>query len=205
MVSSEANMAGGGLAGLFTQHRAELLRFLTARCGDREEAEDLLQELWIKASAQQAGPIANGRAYLMRMANNLVLDARRARHRAMARDRNWLASEGGGDDPPEDRPDPATPADEAIAKSQEAEILRKAIAELPPGAARALQLHRFDGHNQTQVAQIMGISRSGVEKHLALAMKHLRNALYDCGLFATATSGKQGHSSGSTPRSGHEP
>ena len=83
-----------GLVGIVEQYRAELLRFLIARCGDREEAEDLLQELWIKASSQKAGPIANGRVYLFRMANNLVSDQRRGRHRAMVRDRNWLEAEG---------------------------------------------------------------------------------------------------------------
>ena len=35
------------LASLFEQHRAELLRFLRARCGDVGEADDLAQELWI--------------------------------------------------------------------------------------------------------------------------------------------------------------
>ena len=78
-------------------HRAELLRFLFARCGDRDEAQDLIQELWIKAESAACGAIANGRAYLFRMANNLVLDRRRAQHRAMARDRNWLR-EGPGDE-----------------------------------------------------------------------------------------------------------
>ena len=84
--NGDADRAAGGLAGLLAGHRAELLRFLAARCGDAEEAQDLLQDLWIKASAQAEGPIANGRAYLFRMANNLVLDRRRAQQRAMRRD-----------------------------------------------------------------------------------------------------------------------
>jgi RNA polymerase sigma-70 factor (ECF subfamily) len=36
----------------------------------------------------------------------------------------------------------------------------------------------------------MGISRSGVEKHLAVAMKHLRDRLAQCGWFAFAVSGR---------------
>lgn len=205
MTTEDAESGIGGLGNLLSRHRAELSRFLVARCGDAAEAEDLLQELWIKVSAGTPGPVANGRAYLFRMANNLVLDQRRGRQRAMARDRTWLASEGGGDEPPEDRPDPSVPADEAMVKRQEQAILRDAIAALPPGAARALRLHRLEGHNQAEVAVIMGISRSGVEKHLALAMKHLRNALSDCGLFATAASGRQGHSRGTAAPSRQEP
>jgi RNA polymerase sigma factor (sigma-70 family) len=184
-----------GLAALFTIHRSELLRFLAARCGDRDEAQDLIQELWIKAGSAAAAPIANGRAYLFRMANNLVLDRRRSQHRTMARDRIWL-SEGSGDEGAGfNRADPAAPPDEALVRKQERALIEHAIAKLPPGAQRALRLHRIDGHPQSEVAAIMGISRSGVEKHLALAMRHLRDALADCGYFAGATSQvKQGNS-----------
>jgi len=198
-------MQGGGLGALFTQFRAELLRFLTARCGSQDEAEDLLQELWIKASGQPAGPIANGRAYLYRMANNLVLDQLRSRHRAMARDREWLASDGGGMIDPEDRPDPSEPADEAIGRRQEADILENAISALPDGAQRALRLYRLEGIPQGEIAKIMGISRSGVEKHLAVAMKHLRNSLADCGLFESVASNQHRGLRGGEPRLDEEP
>lgn len=175
-----------GLAGLFTLHRAELVRFLAARCGNPEEAEDLVQELWIKAESATTGPVANGRAYLFRMANNLVLDHRRGHQRAMARDRAWLREGPGDEGDALHRPDPAEPADEAFARQQEAAIVEQAIAKLPPGAQRALRLHRIEGHSQGEVAAIMGISRSGVEKHLVVAMRHLHEALQDCGYFADA-------------------
>ena len=153
------------------------------------EAEDVLQELWLKLDGLATGPIGNGKAYLFRMASNLVLDRRRGRMRAMQRDRGWIAEEAGGEpEAPEDRADPAQPADEAIARQQEAEVLHRAIAALPPGARRALQLYRFEERGQAEIAEIMGISRSGVEKHLALAMKMLRNALSDCGAYGSAAS-----------------
>ena len=97
MIRSLGDSKSRGLAGLFVLHRGELLRFLSARCGNRDEAEDLIQELWIKAESAASGPIANGRAYLFRMANNLFLDRRRAHQRTMARDRMWLR-EGPGDE-----------------------------------------------------------------------------------------------------------
>lgn len=195
----------GGLSGLFAQHRAELLRFLAARCGDPAEAEDFLQELWIKVSGLAAGPIANGRAYLFRMANNLVLDSRRAAMRAMRRDRSWLEDAGGGATAPEDRPDPAPQADEQLSRTEEADILRKAIAALPPGAQRALVLVRLEGCPQAEAAEIMGISRSGVEKHLAVAMRHLKIALADCGLPGAAASQDQGQPGGGVPPMDRKP
>jgi len=187
---SQSEVGKAGLAALVGIYRADLRAFLIARCGDATEAEDVLQELWLKTSGLAARPIANGRAYLFRVANNLVLDRLRARHRAMHRDLNWLEDASGGLIA-EDRPDPTLAADEALLRDEEARILREAIAELPPGARRALELHRFENHDQAEVARIMGISRSGVEKHLATAMKHLRRALADCGYFDAAAS--RGH------------
>ena len=78
MIDNEAPHSSVGLEGLLDTHRAELLRFLAARCGDASEAEDLFQELWLKVRAASPGPVANGRAYLFRAANNLVLDRVRA-------------------------------------------------------------------------------------------------------------------------------
>ena len=200
MDSLEGEVSADGLSGLFNVHRSELLRFLTARTGTREDAEDLLQELWIKAFSQPTGPIANGRAYLFRMANNLVLDQLRARRRSMARDRSWLQADGEEAVPQELRVDPAMSADEALSRQQEADLLRKAIEGLPAGAQRALRLYRLEGHDQAHVAQIMGISRSGVEKHLAVAMKHLRNVLANCGWFDPVASQEQQSPRGGEPR-----
>ena len=187
----------GGLSEILAHDRADLLRFLKARCANHEEAEDVLQELWIRASSQTPGPIDNARAYLFRMANNMVIDRSRSRRRAMARDRAWLADDGIGSNP-EQRPDRTEAADEVIIREQEADILRAAVEALPPGARRALTLYRFQGHSQGEVAQIMGITRSGVEKNLALALRRLRTALLNCGYFDAAPSWPQEHGGGKT-------
>jgi RNA polymerase sigma-70 factor (ECF subfamily) len=185
-------VANAGLSGLLEGHRAELLRFLTARCGDAGEAEDLLQELWVKASHTAAGPVANGRAYLFRMANNLVLDRSRERQRTMRRDRNWLDRDEIAPPVVEARADPSPGVEESLIETEEAQLLHQAIMSLPEGARRALVLYRFEGLGQAEIAAVMGISRSGVEKHLALAMRRLRRELADCGFFATATSQEGG-------------
>ena len=78
-------------------------------------------------------------------------------------------------------------------------MLVRAIDELPPGAQRALRLHRIEGHSQGEVAEIMGISRSGVEKHLAVAMRRLKQSMLDCGLSPVAASHEQGLADNSDP------
>lgn len=92
--ASDQIEAGNGLVALFELHRAELARFIRARCGDEREVDDLMQEFWLKLAKLSSGPVANGRAYLFRMANNLVLDQLRGRRRAMARDRQWSEADG---------------------------------------------------------------------------------------------------------------
>jgi RNA polymerase sigma factor (sigma-70 family) len=189
MAETDAMAANGGLAGLMELHRGELLRFLAARCGDRSEAEDLLQELWLKAAQTATGPIGNGRAYLFRMANNLVLD----------RLRDWLERDGGVAQAAEERRDPTPGAEAGLIDAEEVDLLRHAIGSLPDGARRALLLYRFEGHGQAEIARIMGISRSGVEKHLAVAMRHLRQRLVDCGFLAAAPSHGEKPARGAAP------
>jgi RNA polymerase sigma-70 factor (ECF subfamily) len=106
----------------------------------------------------------------------------------MRRDHLWIEDEAGRVSAPEDRIDESEPADEALARRQEADALARAIDGLPEGARRALRLYRFEGLGQSEIAAKLGISRSGVEKHLALAMRRLRDALADCGSFAAAAS-----------------
>jgi len=164
----------GGLLATYDAHRAALRRFLVARCGDAAEGDDLMQELWLAAHHKVGGPVAHPRAYLFRIANNLVLARRRAALRGAARDRAWIALRHGEAAEPEDD---APTADAAMIEREEAAALASAIANLPPAAGRAFRLHKFDGLSHEQVAAELGISRSGVEKHIALAMAHLRRAL----------------------------
>jgi RNA polymerase sigma factor (sigma-70 family) len=171
--------ADGGLRQLYTLHRVELLRFLTARTGDREEAEDVIQELWIKLETVPPGPVANGRAYLYRMAQNLVLDRVRERRRRERREQNWTTQETGVAPNGGEVADAAPNAEEVLAERDEVARIASAIANLPEGARRAFRLHKIEGLSHGEVAERLGISKSGVEKHMAVAMKYLRRALMD--------------------------
>lgn len=168
-----------GLSALYHLHRAELHRFLIARTGDPAEAEDILQELWMKARSVDAGPVGNGRAYLYRMAQNLALDRVRERRRRAERDRVWSDMELGSAPRGGEVADCRANAEEEMVEREEVARLASAIANLPEGARRAFQLHKIDGLSHGEVAERLGISKSGVEKHMAVAMKYLRRALLD--------------------------
>ncbi len=160
-------------------HRADLMRLLMARLADRTEAEDLLQELWLKVKQNPAGPVQNGRAYLFRMAQNLVIDRLRERQRRMERERRWSDTATDFAASGMELADQRKTAEEAMLDREEIATLVSAIANLPEGARRAFELHKIQGLSHTEVAAILGISKSGVEKHMAVAMKYLRRALMD--------------------------
>lgn len=172
-------MSDGGLTELYTLYRRELLRFLTARTGDATEADDLMQELWIRVASAPTRPIANGRAYLFRIANNLVLDRVRERRRREIREQKWSDAEHGTVPASGEVADNRADIEAEMEARQEAAVLASAIANLPDGARRVLRLHKIDGLSHDEVAERLGISRSGVEKHMAVAMKHLRRLLAD--------------------------
>lgn len=175
----DATHAGTGLRQLYDDHRSDLRRFLIARTGSVADADDVLQEVWLRLNAVSSGPIANGRAYLFRMAQNLVLDRLKKQRRRGARDGRWLASEHGSLTAALEPVDPAPDAERLLIERDAAERLAKAIEALPAGAARAFRLHKLDGLSHVEVATRLGISRSGVEKHMAVAMTHLRRAMGD--------------------------
>lgn len=168
-----------GLAGLYRMHRAELLRFLVARTGNAAEAEDVVQEVWFKIADLQTGPIANGKSYLFRIAHNLVLDRVRERKRRHAREQSWSDTEHGPLPPSGEVADGRRNAEQVLEERDEAARLASAIANLPEGARNVLRLHKIDGMSHGEVAAKLGISKSGVEKHMAVAMKHLRKLLED--------------------------
>lgn len=168
-----------GLAELYRLHRAELLRFLTARTGDLAEAEDVVQDVWLRIGTASPGPIGNGKSYLFRIAHNLVLDRVRQRKRRVAREQSWSDTEHGPLPPSGEVPDIREDAARTLEEREEAARLASAIANLPEGARNVLRLHKIDGLSHGEVAARLGISKSGVEKHMAVAMKHLRRLLED--------------------------
>lgn len=178
MENDIADEHAGGLAALYLAYRSELLRFLVARTGSAAEAEDVLQEVWLRISAQRIGPVSHGRAYLYRVAQNLVLDRVRETRRRGARERDWsdIALDQRSDAP---EPIVAGRADDALIQREDAGRLATAIAALPPGAGRAFRLHKIEGLSHAETAAQLGISRKGVEKHMAVAMAHLRRALIE--------------------------
>ena len=165
------------LISAYLEHRAFLLRLMTARTGSAAEAEDIVQEMYERlASLPDDGDgVENAPAFLNRMAMNLAFDRQRSGARAAVRDGEWLAAnaEIDGAEPIAEAPT----AEDVASGREELRLLRTAIDTLPPQARRVFEMHKLQGRPHAEVAATLGISRSAVEKHMAAAMKGLMTRL----------------------------
>ncbi len=164
---------------IYYKIRHELLRFALARTGDDAEAEDVVQEVWLKIETRQISRVHNSRSYLFQMANNIIIDQQREFSRRQARDQHWRNMKTGYAAPGSDVCDASLDIEASLIEGQEARQLHDAIAKLPSGARAVLYLHKIEGLTHGEVARCLDITRSGVEKHMAVAMRHLRKALID--------------------------
>ena len=151
-------MTLGGLRAVFLAERAMLLRLLVARLGSVEEAEDALQDLWLKLETVTGGPIAEPVGYICRMANNIAVDRRRRAVRRVDRDTGWMETQSGADEQPD--------AERALIARERLARVEATLARLPDRVATAFRLYRFEDLPQKAIAERMGITVSGVEKLL---------------------------------------
>ena len=149
---------------LFRSYNAQLVRYLARRLGDRDWAEEVAQETFVRALRQER--IDNERAWLFIVANNLVRDqarkdARRRRHLELLRE--------------QERESAAEPASAPLERAQEAAQARRALEQLAERDRLAL-LMREEGLDYNEIATALGLSAGSVGTTLARARRRLVEA-----------------------------
>lgn len=158
---------------LYLAHRGELLDYASKIVGDRSQAEDVVQEAYLRFDAAAAERrVAEPLSYLFRIVRNLSLDLRRR----VGRDRHRLASVGDEaiGELPEARPSPEAEA----ASRQELRLLEAAMWELPERTRIALEMHRFGGRTVREIAAHLGISIGTAHTLVTQGLEHCRDRLY---------------------------
>jgi RNA polymerase sigma factor (sigma-70 family) len=159
-------MAQSSLLNVFQEHRNELLAYMAARLRCPFTAHDLVQELFLKIFAlERSGEIANGKAYVFRMAANLVIDHQRRTSRQGALLAQAASYLRGTDDVP-------SPERQAMAQ-EELRGLAATVERLSPTTRRIFKRNRFEGRTQREIAAELGISQTAVEKHIRKALAAL--------------------------------
>ena len=147
---------------LFRTYNAALVRYLTRRLGDRDWAEEVAQETFLRALRQDS--LSSERSWLFAVATNLVRDEarkdeRRRRHLAI------LAEEERARE--EEEPEPSM-----LERAQEAALARKAVDSLAERDRLAL-LMREEGLDYTEIADALGLSVGSIGTTLARARRRL--------------------------------
>ncbi|QJB31476.1 sigma-70 family RNA polymerase sigma factor [Chitinophaga oryzae] len=154
---------------IWQQFSNELEKFICRQTGDDSVCKDLLQEVFMKVYVNSAKVSAadNIRAYLYRVASNVITD----HHRRRQNGRQVSAVYG-----PEAADEIMHPGDEY----KLADCLRPMVAALPPIYRQALTLTDLNGYTQKQYAEISGISASGAKSRVQRARQRLKEMILQC-------------------------
>jgi RNA polymerase sigma-70 factor (ECF subfamily) len=144
-----------------------LLAYLQRRIGDPMDAEDVLQDIFIRLHTRLDSLRDESRLapWLYGIARNAVVDYYRGRRQEV--------------DLPEDLSTEPEQED-ADLLAQLAAGLRPMLRCLPEKYAQALQLVELDGLTQVDMAGQSGLSLSGAKSRVQRGRALLRNALFDC-------------------------
>lgn len=155
------------------RHRATLVRYARVRLGSDDAAEDVVHDLWVKLQRRDVGEATEALPYLYRALANAITDHLRVRtRRSQIGDASWRPAE----DVTEVAADELPNAERIVVARSRVAWVERVIGGLPPSAATALRRSRVDGLSHRQIADELGISISGVEKHLQRAYKALTAA-----------------------------
>jgi RNA polymerase sigma-70 factor, ECF subfamily len=158
---------------LVESHRKRVLNLAYRFLGDRAEAEDIAQEVFVRVyqARDRYRPDARFSTWLHQIAVNLCLnEARRRRRRPL-----WPWS--GSDDEGLAIPDPADSPEDELETQALGEAVRRALAALPEKQRMAVILHRYEGLSYEAIAQVLGCSVGAVDGLLSRAKGTLRGSL----------------------------
>lgn len=154
------------LAEAFERERPYLRRLAYSTLGSLTEADDVVQDAWIKLQRSDAGEIENLQAWLARVTGRLALDqltsarARRERYTG-----NWLPEPAVGQDDPADR----VTQDERVTTA-----LLVVLESLTPAERTAFVLHEVFGMPAAEVGEVVGRSPVAVRQLISRARRHVR-------------------------------
>lgn len=151
-----------GTREIYDQYSAELRGFLTAKTGNKELADDILQEVFVKVHLNKSGLRSPEkiRSWLYRIALNVLNDFFRKKTNITP----VLSQE-----------------EHVVTESHSAEnCLMPLIEEMPEKYKQALLLSEIKELKQHEVAKILGISVSGAKSRIQRGRKLLQEGYMHC-------------------------
>ena len=151
---------------LYSQYGEELKCYISKRLNSKDAATDLTHETFVRLlSRPPAIQVENPRAYLYRIAHNLVLDH--------LRQENRRKTEAVSNDKLVTIPDGQPSPEQSVGARNDMAMVRAASLEMPERTRHVFVLARIEGLTYREVSERLQISESSVQKHLAKATKHV--------------------------------
>jgi RNA polymerase sigma-70 factor (ECF subfamily) len=158
------------LEALYREESPRLLRSLSRKTSNRDEARDLLQEIFCRMARLRADGslrLDRPRAYLSRMATNLLRDRRKRAARQMAESHV----------PADDAMLPGIDQTRLLETRDMLTRVEAAMLKLRPKTREIFMAHRIDGLSYAEIAERTGLSVKGVEKQMSKAIANIDRML----------------------------
>ena len=163
------------------QHRAALHRYLGKLTSGAEDIEDLVQETYVRMYAlPDYHQVESPKALLFRIAHNLAVERAR-RYKSQATDTMAdleTLSVFSNEAPPDEQTD----------ARRRFESFCAAVERLPPLCRRVFVLRKVHKLSHAEISEVLGVSQSTIEKHVAKGLVRCRDYLRELGLLDVADS-----------------
>ena len=163
---------------LVNRHQTPVLNLVYRFVGDRTQAKDLAQEVFLKVwqSAKSYKPEAKFTTWVYRITANLCINELKSSRR-----KRWFSfhrSDEDSENSMEDSISDGSPnAEDLLLAKERSSQISDVLQSLPKNQRMALILKRYDGLSYPEIAQILGCSVSAVESLLVRAKKALQEKL----------------------------
>jgi RNA polymerase sigma-70 factor, ECF subfamily len=152
---------------IWDEYHSKLLSFIRKRIGDKDSAEDILQDIFVRVHSkidtlENRSKIEN---WLYQITRNAIIDYYRSR-KPMEAVPDWLAQ-------------PEVSREEQN-RLELASCLTPMIQRLPEKYRRAVQLSEIEGNTGKEVAERENISLSGAKSRVQRGRALLKTMLHEC-------------------------
>ena len=157
----------GAMEALYESHRSMVYAVALGVCGNRPDADEVLQETFLRAFRSLSAWRGEGKfsTWLYSIAVRTAINWRR---RFFPRRPAPLTSE-------EEASDPA----DALVEAESSEELRRAVEKLPPQQRIVLTLRHVRGLSLAEIAELQSCAVGTVKSNLHHAIARLKEALAD--------------------------
>jgi RNA polymerase sigma-70 factor (ECF subfamily) len=165
----------GAFEELYRRHKGGLFRFVTRSVRDRAVAEELYQEIWMRAIEARGRYEVQARftTWLYTIAHNRIVDHWRKRGLSLVS----LDTEEPG--APEPAGNPAEEPQQIAAAKQGAARFMAALEALPPAQREAFLMHHEAEMGVAEIARATGTNEEAAKSRLRYAVAKLKQAMDD--------------------------